>query len=96
MQRLVTMLQQAEEYVGTVVDGKLPADPHMGRKVGVFFCFSLSSVVCFPEKGNGLCYFCVHPGTRKNEINQCYFDASVYVPDARNKVGVREFVCFLP
>lgn len=34
MQRLVTMLQQAEEYVGTVVDGKLPADPHMGRKVG--------------------------------------------------------------
>lgn len=33
MQRLVTMLQQAEEYVGTVVDGKLPADPHMGRKV---------------------------------------------------------------
>eukprot|EP00752_Nemacystus_decipiens_P005966 g5388.t1 len=33
MQRLVTMLQQAEEYVGTVVDGKLPADPHMGRKL---------------------------------------------------------------
>lgn len=33
MQRLVTMLQQAEEYVGTVVDGKLPADPHMGRRV---------------------------------------------------------------
>lgn len=33
MQRLVSMLQQAEEYVGTVVDGKLTADPHMGRKV---------------------------------------------------------------
>ncbi|CAN0260881.1 unnamed protein product, partial [Hapterophycus canaliculatus] len=33
MQRLVTMLQEAEEYVGTVVEGKLPADPHMGRKV---------------------------------------------------------------
>ena len=33
MQRLVTMLQQAEDYVGTVVDGNLPADPHMGRKV---------------------------------------------------------------
>ena len=35
MQRLVTMLQQAEEYVGTVVDGKLPADPHMGRRVSL-------------------------------------------------------------
>ena len=34
MQRLLGMLQQAEEYVGTVVEGKLPADPHMGRKVG--------------------------------------------------------------
>lgn len=33
MQRLVSMLQQAEDYVGTVVDGNLPADPHMGRKV---------------------------------------------------------------
>lgn len=35
MQRLVSMLQQAEDYVGTVVDGNLPADPHMGRKVHV-------------------------------------------------------------
>lgn len=35
MQRLVSMLQQAEDYVGTVVDGKLDADPHMGRKVCV-------------------------------------------------------------
>ncbi|CAM9614191.1 unnamed protein product [Ascophyllum nodosum] len=33
MQRLLGMLQQAEEYVGTVVEGKLPADPHMGRKL---------------------------------------------------------------
>lgn len=33
MQRLVSMLQQAEEYVGTVVDGTVNADPHMGRKV---------------------------------------------------------------
>lgn len=33
MQRLVSMLQQAEDYVGTVVDGNLPADPHMGRKL---------------------------------------------------------------
>lgn len=35
MQRLVTMLQEAEEYVGTVVDGKVSADPHMGRKVRI-------------------------------------------------------------
>lgn len=33
MHRLLGMLQQAEEYVGTVVDGKLSADPNMGRKV---------------------------------------------------------------
>lgn len=33
MQRLLKMLQQAEEYVGTVLDGKLEADAHMGRKV---------------------------------------------------------------
>lgn len=34
MQRLLDMLQQASDYVSTVVEGKLPADPHMGRKVG--------------------------------------------------------------
>lgn len=33
MQRLLGMLQQASEYVGTVVEGKVPADPHLGRKV---------------------------------------------------------------
>lgn len=33
MQRLLDMLQQASDYVGTVVEGKLPADSHLGRKV---------------------------------------------------------------
>lgn len=50
MQRLVSMLQQAEDYVGTVVDGNLPADPHMGRKVNValvlnFFRYVLQLLV---------------------------------------------------
>lgn len=45
MQRLVSMLQEAEEYVGTVVDGKLTADAHMGRKVSIL----PTSVVLQPE-----------------------------------------------
>ena len=46
MERLVSMLQQAEDYVGTVVDGNLPADPHMGRKVHVSCGFLSDRVLC--------------------------------------------------